>query len=532
MNETRTYATLRDYLAVLRANRLVVLAAVVVFTAGAVLLTAGQPKQYQAESTVAFRDVQSQIANFVGVSSTPTQDAATRAQINAQTLTRPEVVRQVSRLMGGDVPAALLTGNVSAAVDNSTGFLVIDADSSDPAFAQRLANAYAHAVQIVERRLDQHMFASAAARLKKLASAPPISTNPIEQAAYADRIGRLRFAAETADPVDIATNAALPSSPISPHPVRDGILGLVLGLTVGIAIAFIRDALDRRMRGSRDITGELGWPILGHIREDLLGPPRFISSNGNGKGHRRLDESELDGFRVLRQNLQFLDLDNAPRSIVVTSAAPEEGKSTIAASLACACALTGKRTLVVDCDLRRPSLAQKFGVAPEPGLTDYLLGEVPSTEILRLIRLGDSASANGNGPSPNGHVAGQNGHAPAHVAGAQLVCIPAGRRTSYPAELLSSKRLRDFLSEVSSVYDMIVLDSAPILSAADTLELMPEVEGALVCVRASRTKREELRALKDALTRLPSRPTGIVVTGVRAGSESEFGYYSYQYRER
>jgi Mrp family chromosome partitioning ATPase/capsular polysaccharide biosynthesis protein len=531
MSDTRTYATLRDYLAVLRANRLVVLAAVVVFTAGAVLLTAGQPKQYQAESTVAFRDVQSQIANLVGVSATPTQDAATRAQINAQTLTRPEVVRQVSRLMGGDVPISLLTDNVSASVDNTSGFLVIDADSSDPAFAQRLANAYARAVQIVERRLDHNVFISAAAKLQKLASTPPISINPIEQSAYADRIGRLRFAAETADPVDIATNAALPTTPISPHPVRDGILGLVLGLTVGIAIAFIRDALDRRMRGSRDITGELGWPILGHIREDLLGPPRFISSNGNG--HRRLDESELDGFRVLRQNLQFLDLDNAPRSIVVTSAAPEEGKSTIAASLACACALTGKRTLVVDCDLRRPSLAQKFGVAPEPGLTDYLLGEVQSTEILRLIRLGASPATNGHGPSPNGNApAAQNGYAPAHVAGAQLVCIPAGRRTSYPAELLSSQRLRDFLSEVSSVYDMVVLDSAPILSAADTLELMPEVQGALVCVRASRTKREELRALKDALTRLPSRPTGVVVTGVRAGSESEFGYYSYQYRER
>jgi Mrp family chromosome partitioning ATPase len=179
--------------------------------------------------------------------------------------------------------------------------------------------------------------------------------------------------------------------------------------------------------------------------------------------------------------------------------------------------------LIVDCDLRRPSLAEKLGVSSTPGLTDYLLGEAQPADILRTVRLAQARSANGNGP------ANANG-APAHVAGAELVCIPAGKRTSYPAELLSSQRLRSFISQVSEAYDLVVIDAGPVLSVADTLELLPEMDGALVCVRASKTTREQVRAVKETIERLPRRPTGIVVTGVRSGHESDFGYYSYRYQ--
>jgi len=233
-----------------------------------------------------------------------------------------------------------------------------------------------------------------------------------------------------------------------------------------------------------------------------------------------MTDQDVESFRILRTNLEFLDVDHPIKSILVTSPLPEEGKSTVAASLAAANAAAGKRTLLVECDLRRPSLPERLSINRSPGLSDYLAGQASAGQILQVVTLSEGEPvSNGNGKD-----------APrVEAAAGKLVVIAAGSQSVRPAELLGSRRFRDFLEQVVAAYDIVVIDTPPLLSVSDTLELVPLVDSVLLCIRADQTTRDQARAVKDALAHLPERTTGIVVTGLKPGREHDYGYYSYAY---
>jgi capsular exopolysaccharide synthesis family protein len=327
-----------------------------------------------------------------------------------------------------------------------------------------------------------------------------------------DQISTIESQDQLARPIEIVRFAGIPGSPVAPRPLLNTLLGLIVGLTLGILAAFVRDALDRRVRRSTEIQEQLGLPLLGHLSESALG------SIPGSDGGRRLSEPDLEAVRILRVNLDFV-FDPRPRSVVVTSGLPEEGKSTVAVSLASVSATAGRRTLLVECDLRRPSIARRLGILPEPGLTQFLAGGVGLDEIIQEISLGPALALNGASLNM------QSSGAPA----TSLSCVTAGPLPQHPAEMLGSPRFKAFLDEACARFDFVVLDSAPLLSVVDTRELMPYVDGILLCVRAARTTDDEAKAAKQALEHLPDRPTGLVVTGVRKGDEADYGYYSYAY---
>jgi Mrp family chromosome partitioning ATPase len=178
--------------------------------------------------------------------------------------------------------------------------------------------------------------------------------------------------------------------------------------------------------------------------------------------------------------------------------------------------LAGQRTLLVECDLRRPCFARRFGLNAEPGLTDYLLGNAGPQEILQTVELAEPTQLNGTKGSPG--VSGSAG---------TLVCIVGGTRVANPAELLISRRFTDFLEKVSKAYELVVLDASPLLAVVDPMEILPHVDAAIVCVRVQRTTREQARAARVALSTLPERPMGAVLTGMRRGDPDAYDYYGY-----
>jgi capsular exopolysaccharide synthesis family protein len=224
---------------------------------------------------------------------------------------------------------------------------------------------------------------------------------------------------------------------------------------------------------------------------------------------------DQESFRVLRQNVRYFAPDPL-RTILVTSAISQEGKSTVAACLAAASAAAGHRTLLVECDLRRPVLAARLGLPEGPGVSDYVTGNAEPQDVVRSV----SATRVG--------INGAKGAASSATYGDErsLACITAGTQAPRPAELLASERFREFLSEVGEVYESVILDTPPLLTVADTLGIVPAVAGILLCVRLRRTTRDQARAAQATLDRLPSRPVGLVLTDMRGAAHGYYyGYY-------
>jgi Mrp family chromosome partitioning ATPase/capsular polysaccharide biosynthesis protein len=505
------YATLRDYLRVLRNQRNVIILVTLVFALAAFGLSVRQTPIYQADAALSFSDPAADLAVAGGGAVLPQRTSAQLAQEASTTVTRIPEMAAVKRDLKTPLSPEALQARLTTRVEIPTSFLVISAKDSNPKFAARLANSVARRTVVdtrqSQRRRYQTLLRALRKRLGQLNPSDP--ADAFNRGGIQQSISRLEALLSYSRPVQIARTALTPTRPISPRPIRNTLLGALIGLTLGIIAAFLRDSLDRRLRGLREIQDELKLPLLGHVSHGAMG-----ASLANGQ--RTLSEEDLEAFRILRTNLEFLDVDHPVRSVVVTSALPQEGKSTVAASLACAMAAAGKRTLLVECDLRRPSLARRLGVQRSPGLADFLIGSARPAEVLQTVKHPFTTSRNGgSGEDPSGSL--------------ELVCITAGSTMPRPAEMLGSKRFRDFLTQVREAYEVVVLDTSPLLSVVDTLELIPLVDTILVCVRANRTTRDQAQAAQTTIEHFPERPMGLVVTDVRPGEDDDYGFYSYTY---
>ena len=514
MDDAPRYASLRDYLQVLQRHKLLIAVAAVAFALGALVISIVQTPTYQASASLSFRDI-FQDLRLIGSSDTvPDVPPAIRAAQNAQLVGRPEVTQRVKKDLHTSLTPAQLESAVSGSVGSLTNLVIIQAQSNSAKFAARLANAYATEVRKVGRRQVASQLDKVEGGLRKeirQTNAHPGPGQVFQVGTMRQQLGRVETLRRIAEPVQIAARAGVPSSPSSPQTKRNVALGLVVGLFFGLLGAFVRDSLDRRLRSVHDVHEELGMAVLGRVPEAALGYPGLARN-----GRAAMSEADFEAFRVLRQNLGFLGGDRPLRSLLVTSGLPEEGKSTVSMSLASAAALAGQRVLLVECDLRRPSFASRLGIRGEPGLTDYLLGHAPPREVLQTVDL--SAPT----PSENGGAASRRG-----ASAATLVCIVAGSQAANPAELLITDRFREFLGKVTTVYDLVVLDSSPVLGVVDPLELAPQVDGVIVCTRLQHTTRDEARAARAALSNVPKRPMAAVVTGIGGGADY-YGYYHYE----
>lgn len=289
--------------------------------------------------------------------------------------------------------------------------------------------------------------------------------------------------------------AERPSAPISPRPVRDSLVGGLIGLVIGLFAAFLRDYYDDTLRTKEDVDGVSGGePVIGLIP--------IIESWKHGEeavleAHQHPRSAASESYRSLRTSLEFAALDHKMKVIQVTSSNSGEGKTTTAANLAVTMALAGKRVVLIDCDLRRPRLHDFFDLVPDVGFTSILIGEVEVGDALQRI---DGL--------PN------------------LVVLPSGVIPPNPSELLATRAAQMLIESSASAADHVILDGPPLLPVTDSLILAGMADSVLLVARARTTARREFARSLELLDQVSAPVEGIVLNGV--GAEGSYGYgYGY-----
>lgn len=496
MNDASTPITIPALYAVLRRNALIIVFTVSLAVGASIGLSAATDPVYESRSAVAFNDESADL-QALGIPASPDFQPDKAAAAQAERITRPDVVSEVRRTLRVDLSVAEIQDAVSTQVEPASNLVSIIVEAPTAELAARLANGLASSVRDDATTRVKARYRAGGLSAQRRASRLRGDRNLARRAVFEDQAARLLALATFATPVDVVRTAEIPESPSSPKPVRNAVLAALLGLILGVGGVFLRQAFDRRLREPDDVRAVLDVPVVGHVATAALGRSPFPAAGGKAA----VPEALSEGFRIIRTNAGFLDRDGRSRTIVVTSPLPEEGKSTVATGLAWAEAHASRSTLLVDCDLRRPTVAERLGLTPSPGLAEFLLGQAEPADILRTVDAGD---------------------------GAQLVVIPAGRVVSNHAELLESPRFAEFLAQVSDVYDRVVIDTAPVLPVSDTLSLLPLVDLALLCVRLGQTTRDDAEAARTVLENAPGATVGVVITAAdRAASPYYAGSYAY-----
>ncbi len=308
------------------------------------------------------------------------------------------------------------------------------------------------------------------------------------------RLKEAEVAEAVEDPtVRVVETAILPLEPVSPRPLRNLALAAILGLMAGVGLAFGREYMDTRLHGSDSTEALFGLPTIGRI-------PSLSGVNGK-RGTAALVTLEAgrsvgaEAFRTLRTNVRFVRGGEGANEIVVTSAGPQEGKSTTAANLAVALAQQGLRTVLVDGDLRRSVQHRQFGVRAEPGLTQVLVGD---TELEGAI-------------------------VPSGVEGLDI--LPSGAHPPNPAELLGGPRMDELLGRLRARYDSIVIDTPPTLAVTDASLLAPKAQGAVLVARAEQTDLEAVNLAVTQLRHVGAEILGMVVNDAKADAYSYYRKY-------
>ncbi len=442
---------LKFSIAVLRKRWLSILVVAGVVTGLALVASAVATPQYTAASQVYVS------VNTGGTTADLLQGSSyTQRQVHSYTdlATTPRVLQPVIDDLGLDLTPDDLARALQASSPLDTSLIDITVTHPDPAVASGIANGVAESL--------------------------------------ATEVAALESSAQGTSPVRISTvrEATPPSSPSSPRTLRNVVLGLVLGLAAGFGLAVLRSVLDTRVRTVEDVRAITDASIMTAMVHDKsrVGHPLVVLDDPHSP--------RAEAFRRLRTNLQFLDIVDDLTSIVVTSSLPTEGKSTVAVNLAIALADTGSRVVLVDADLRRPSVAEYLGIEGRVGLTTVLIGQAGLEDVVQ----------------PWG--------------GGSLHVLPSGRVPPNPAELVGSRAMSWVVGELGKRYDVVVIDTPPLLPVTDAAVLARVTDGALVVAGANRLHRHELRDSLASLEAVGARVLGLVVNHLH---HADGDAYSHEY---
>lgn len=310
--------------------------------------------------------------------------------------------------------------------------------------------------------------------------------------------------------VRIIDKAIEPVSPVKPKKKLNMMLGVLIGLGLGVGLAFLREYFDNTIKSHEELE-RMGFNILASIPQiqmdkyekklerklDKIGPVEGRKIESRLITHLDPKSPVSEAYRTLRTNLQFSKVDRKLKTILITSSGPKEGKSTTAANLAIALAQIGQKIVLVDADLRRPVVHSIFGIKKDEGVTNYLMETIKFDQILK--------------PTFNEN----------------LFIICSGILPPNPSELLASKSMELLIEKLNKDFDVIIFDSPPVIAVTDAAILSTKVDGTILVVNSGQTNRDALARCNTLLDSVGTTPIGILLNGVNV--EGMYGSYYYYY---
>ena len=442
---------LRDYFRVIRKRWRIIVVAVLVAVAAAAGATALSPKIYQAQTQLFVSTSGGNDASALLQGSSFTQQ---RVQSYADLITTPAVLGPVIDKLQLTTTPEKLAAHITATVPLNTVIIHVAVTDQSPEQAAQVADAVGR------------QFTTTVADLESVSDSSP---SPVK--------------------VSIVSAPSTPTAPVSPRPVRNIALGLVLGLLLGFGLALLRDLLDTTVKGEADLPEVTDAPVVGGIpfEDDAAKRPLVVQAMPHGL--------RAEGFRTLRTNLQFVDATTHPRSIVVTSSIAGEGKSTMAANLAMTMAAAGSRVCLIEADLRRPKLLDYMGLDGAVGLTDVLIGQIEVKAALQHFGEGDLWVL-GSGPIPPN-----------------------------PSELLGSGLMQRALRELEARFDIVLIDAPPLLPVTDAAVLSTVAGGTVLVVGVGMVDRAHLTKALQSLESVKANLLGLVLNRIPTKGADAYHYY-------
>lgn len=450
----------------------------------AVLVQQTTERTYSATASVAFQSTN--LSQVAGAPPSSADEQARELNTEALTVRSPEVASAVAAALGSSARPGALAAHISTEAVPSANVLRITGSSARAEESARLANAFAEQYIAVRARGELARIESAQKQLLEELAQPAGLAERASLRALVQRLNAQRpFAGGGSRVIALA---AVPVRPSGLGLVPAIAIGAAGGLLVSLVIVLLLESLDRRVKTLDDVEREYGLPALAVV-------PQFAFNSASAAQRKEL----LEPQRILRTAIEFAAVTRELDTILVTSAAVGEGKTTVAVDLAHAVALTGRSVVVVELDLRHPTFASQFDVNAREGLTLALTrGSSVQDQLVEPFPELPNLSVLFSGPLPPN-----------------------------PSELIASPKIAELIGALAWERDMVIIDSPPLNPVADAQILLdnPAVHAVLVVARAGRANREEVRRARAILSRHAAEPLGLVVTGVR--DAGRYGYDSY-----
>jgi capsular exopolysaccharide synthesis family protein len=467
-----------------------------------VLLAAGlsyirskrETKEYAATAAVSFASssLSQQIAGLPTVSSS---NLLAQQSSNLELVKLGDTVAKTAAALGNGLTQKRIGNSLSFAGGAESSVVSVTSTTSSPVLAAKIANTYVRQL-VDEQQATNHRYLRSALALvnKQLAAIPSRLQFGPAAVALQNRAQTLRLLDELHyGDSQIAQEASVPSYPSSPRTSRNTLIAAALGLLLGIALAFGLERVDQRIRIPREFEAVYALPLLGAV-------PKSKALSQRGRAHDggvALPSSDAEKFRSIRAYLRLLHKGRELRTIVIASAVRGDGRSTLARHLAEAAAVSGVRVILLDADLRNPSLADRFGLQTAPGLADVLIGAVPTDEATHTVELKAAAAPGGPGRTLD-------------LLSAGATLLPN------PAELLESDAMVALLEQLRNAYDLIVVDTSALTVVSDAFPLLAAADGTIIVGDVGAGRRASAERLRDILMSSEAPLLGVVANRTKS----------------